>query len=203
MSTIRDRRTTGLEDRVLDAALRCVARWGLAKTTVDDVAREAGCSRASVYRSFPGKAPLVSAAFRRDLLRFFDHLEGRLQEAADLEEVLTIGTVEAARYVEGHAAFQYLLTHEPEIVLPHIAFHRLDGLFTAAAAFARPYLSRFLPAGEEPNPGATAEWIVRLVLSYTLCPSPHCRPSDEDHARRLVRTYVLPGLAGQATHHRS
>ncbi|MGZ4705878.1 MAG: TetR/AcrR family transcriptional regulator, partial [Acidimicrobiales bacterium] len=43
-----------LADRILEAALRCVARWGLIKTTVDDVAREAGCSRATIYRAFPG-----------------------------------------------------------------------------------------------------------------------------------------------------
>ena len=42
------------DKRIVDATLRCVGRWGLAKTTLDDVAREAGCSRATVYRLFPG-----------------------------------------------------------------------------------------------------------------------------------------------------
>ena len=47
--------------RVLDAALTCVARVGLAKTTLDDVAREAGCARATVYRCFSGKQQLLAA----------------------------------------------------------------------------------------------------------------------------------------------
>ena len=47
--------------RVLDATLTCIARVGVAKTTLDDVAREAGCSRATVYRYFPGKQPLLDA----------------------------------------------------------------------------------------------------------------------------------------------
>ncbi|MEA2588672.1 MAG: hypothetical protein QOH66_1599, partial [Actinomycetota bacterium] len=42
------------EQRVIDAALRCIARWGIAKTTLDDIAREASCSRATIYRLFPG-----------------------------------------------------------------------------------------------------------------------------------------------------
>ena len=46
--------------RVLDGALACVARVGLGKTTLDDVAREAGCARATVYRCFPGKLALFS-----------------------------------------------------------------------------------------------------------------------------------------------
>ncbi len=50
-----------LEDRLIAATLSCVGRWGLAKTTIDDVARQAQCSRATVYRVFPGgKETLVA-----------------------------------------------------------------------------------------------------------------------------------------------
>ena len=35
------------EARLIDATLICLARWGVAKTTLDDVARQAGCSRAT------------------------------------------------------------------------------------------------------------------------------------------------------------
>jgi AraC-like DNA-binding protein len=40
--------------RIIDATLACLARHGTAKTTVDDIARQAGVSRATVYRAFPG-----------------------------------------------------------------------------------------------------------------------------------------------------
>ncbi len=43
-----------VRERLLQATYDCVARWGLAKTTVEDAAREAGVSRATVYRYFPG-----------------------------------------------------------------------------------------------------------------------------------------------------
>ena len=46
---------------MLDAARTCVARVGIAKTTLDDVAREAGCARATVYRNFAGKQDLLQA----------------------------------------------------------------------------------------------------------------------------------------------
>src|SRR6266853_4189301 len=54
-------------DRVIDGALACVARVGLGKTTLDDVAREAGCARATVYRCFPGKRALFTALLEREL----------------------------------------------------------------------------------------------------------------------------------------
>ncbi|MGH9301919.1 MAG: TetR/AcrR family transcriptional regulator, partial [Acidimicrobiales bacterium] len=51
-----------LEERIMDSALECGSRWGVAKTSLDDVARQAGCSRATIYRLFPGgKASLVQA----------------------------------------------------------------------------------------------------------------------------------------------
>jgi len=40
--------------RVLEGAYACVARRGMAKTTVDDVAAASGVSRATIYRIFPG-----------------------------------------------------------------------------------------------------------------------------------------------------
>src|SRR6476660_8543910 len=38
--------------RLLQATLSCVERWGLEKTSLEDVARQAGLSRATVYRYF-------------------------------------------------------------------------------------------------------------------------------------------------------
>jgi len=43
-----------VRERILEAGYACVARYGLAKTTVEDVARASGLSRATLYRYFPG-----------------------------------------------------------------------------------------------------------------------------------------------------
>jgi len=51
--------------RILEATYVCVARWGLSKTTVEDAARQAGLSRATVYRYFPAKTDLVAALLKQ------------------------------------------------------------------------------------------------------------------------------------------
>jgi AcrR family transcriptional regulator len=48
-------------DRILDAAERCFERWGAAKTSIDDVAAEAGLSRATVYRYIGNRSELITA----------------------------------------------------------------------------------------------------------------------------------------------
>ncbi|WP_123664808.1 TetR/AcrR family transcriptional regulator [Actinocorallia herbida] len=54
-----------LEEAILRAAESCFARFGIAKTTMDDVARAAEVARATVYRYFPDREALVLASVRR------------------------------------------------------------------------------------------------------------------------------------------
>ena len=60
---------------------------------------------------------------------------------------------------------------------------------------------RWLGDGEEGVDGAgrAAEWVARLVFSYTLSPSDAVDVCDEDSVRVLVRDFVLPGLTHRAT----
>ena len=181
-----------LDQRILDATLRCVARWGVGKTTLDDVAREAGCSRATVYRSVPGgKDGLIDAVVAHELDGFFGQLGQRLEAAASLEDALVRGMAFASQWLANHAALQFMLAYEPETVLPHIAFRRMNDVLAVASGFVAPYLARWLPADDALR---AAEWGARIVLSYTSCPADDVDLADEASARRLVQTFVLPGL---------
>src|SRR3954451_2872156 len=101
------------EQRVIDAALRCIARWGIGKTTLDDVAREAACSRATIYRLFPGgKDSLLDALTRLEVARFYDGLARRLDETATLEDLLVVGITYASRALDGHEALRFILAYE-------------------------------------------------------------------------------------------
>lgn len=185
-----------LEGRVLDAAVRCVARWGVAKTTLDDVAREAGCSRASVYRAFPGgKEVLLHAAGDREVAALLGELTLVLQGQDDLAGTVTAALVVAVDRVRSHPALQYLVEHEPGTVLPFVSFDGLDPLLEQATAFVAPHLQRFVP---ESTAAELAELLARLVVSHAFEPSPYVDLTDPDQARRFVTTFVLPGLTAEA-----
>lgn len=183
-----------IEERLVDAAVRCVSRWGMAKTTLDDVAREAGCSRATVYRAIPGgKDGLVETVVRVESCRFFAAMAERLHAVADqgLEELLVTGMSEAGRRFADHPALQYLLVHEPEAVVSRLAFGEMERVLRMATAFATPWVARYLPAEQASR---VAEWAARILLSYASCPSEGVNLGDEASVRRLVRTFILPGL---------
>ena len=188
--------TTGLsaqEERIVDGALRCFARWGVGKTTLDDIAREAGYSRATVYRFFPGgKDGLLDAVATTEVTRALATIGTRLDAADSLEDLVVGGMTTAARLIAEHKPLQYLLAHEPEVVLPRISFHEADAVLRTVSAFAAPYLERHLAPGIDAY--RAAEWLSRIVLSYVCSPSPAVDMQDEVSVRHLVQGFVLPGL---------
>jgi AcrR family transcriptional regulator len=179
-------------ERVVAAAVRCVARWGLAKTTLDDIAREAGCGRATVYRLFPGgRDALWDAVVTSEAARFFRRIATRAAAQESLEDVLVAIVTEAAAGLSQHAALQFLLAHEPEAILPHLAFHRMNDVLSVVGGLGGPLLTRWL---SEEDAARAAEWVARVVISYLTSPSDRIDLADETSAREFVRTFILPGL---------
>src|SRR5437588_7137234 len=157
MTMVGHERLGTQEQRVIDAALRCIARWGIGKTTLDDVARQASCSRATIYRLFPGgKDALLEVTVQAELARFFTELSLRLEEAGnDLEDLLVAGITCSATALATHEALQFVLAYEPEAILPHVAFKQADRILAVVIPFAAPYLAPHVGAEEAPR---AAEW---------------------------------------------
>src|SRR5271154_5519938 len=109
-AAVLDGPSTPVRVRVVDGALECLARQGVAKTTLDDVARAAQCSRATVYRIFPGgKDAVLGAVVDTEIARFFSALAVSMGEATGLEDVLVAGMCEATTRVTTHPVLTSLL----------------------------------------------------------------------------------------------
>ena len=204
--------------RSLDAALVCVSRFGLAKTTMDDIARMAGLSCATLYRLFPGgREEIVSAMVDRELARFFETLTDAMRGHDELEDRLVMAMTSAAGQLSVHPVLGFLLANEPELVLPLVSFSRFDRVLEVSSAFLAPYLADDL---EPEDARRVGEWVTRLVLSHIACPpgaadaavwpSPvhnsfrgavgtpfalHPEPLQPERVRSLVRQFVLPGIS--------
>lgn len=178
--------------RIVDATLRCLSRQGVAKTTLDDIAKQSGFSRATVYRTFPrGKEAILEGVVETEVARLFSSLAVVMGEAKDLEDVLVDGMTEAAQRLSTHSAISYLLLHEPGIVLPHLTFADMDKILITAGDFAAPFFARWL---EPDQASRAAEWAVRIVMAYMADPAPDTDLTNPDDTRELVRRFVLPGI---------
>ena len=181
-----------VRERLLQATYDCVARWGLAKTTVEDAAREAGVSRATVYRYFPGgRDELIAAVVGWEYARFFRRLYDEVSDADTLEEVMERGLVFAHRTLVEHEVLQRILTTEPEILLPRLTIEA-NQTHTLVAAFLRPYLLRHGMA-EGADLELAADFLARMVLSYIASPG-RWDLEDPEQVSLLVRSELLAGI---------
>ena len=179
-------------ERIVAAALDCIAARGLSTLTVEEIAARADCSRATVYRAYPGgRDHLIRSVAAHELERYRSELDRALDRTEDLEVLVVTALVTTSRFVAHSRPLQYLLVHEPEAVLPHVAFERLDPVFGAATRLLGPHVGRFVA---EAHVAEVCEWVARLALAYTLLPA-STDLTDRVQAQTLVRRYVLPGLA--------
>jgi AcrR family transcriptional regulator len=92
---------TRREERLLDAAATLLARWGYRKTTIDDVAREAGVGKGTIYLHWKDKNELFRTAILREQQRCGEEIQRRVAadpEGGLLHRVTTHGMLAAMQY---------------------------------------------------------------------------------------------------------
>jgi AcrR family transcriptional regulator len=181
--------------RILDAALRVTEESGLRRTTMDDVAREAGLARVTLYRHFENKDALVQAVILREAERFFAALDSATASCCRAEERVVEGFATAIAFLRAHALLQRLLRTEPEAILPY-----LTGQTPVVPAARNAVAERLTDdALVDPLPRerakAAAEMFVRLAHSFLLSPDDSLGLGSREGARRFARRYLAPALS--------
>ena len=184
-------RSDDVEARILAGAMVCLERFGVAKTTLDDIAGEADCSRATVYRYFANRAAVVEASVAAEINRVTDAIIASAAGAESLEDAVTRMFVCAARVLVTHTALQRALDLEPEVVLPGLSFEGGDRMFTDAAVRFAPVFARFVP---EDRAASAAEWSTRVLLAYLHPDRAPFSMTDEAAANALVRRHIVPAF---------
>src|ERR1041385_8733016 len=81
--------------RILDATLATMGDHGVARLTLEDVAKRAGLSRQTVYRYFPSKGELLEPTVVREETIFIANMKTAAGRQRELEPALR-AAIEAA-----------------------------------------------------------------------------------------------------------
>ncbi len=189
---------TGIETAVLDAASVCALRYSIRRMTVEDIARQAGISRATVYRLFRGgREEIIARAIQREVDLFFLELASRLEGISDPVELLARGLEEAHALLAGHALWQKVAETEMDLVVTRMTVEA-----GRVVEYVADFLSRHLDAetctGSGGGPDSWSEtcgYLARMFLSYLEAPG-GWNMSDPAEVRELVATQMLGRAPG-------
>jgi AcrR family transcriptional regulator len=168
-------------ERILDAAFEAVARHGLSRLTMDDVARLAGLSRQSVYRYFDSKDALIQSVVFREEEAFIEGVRAAHARHERLEDGMREAILFCLRTAREHPLLDRLLASEPEVLLPFLTT-RGDDLIARARSVIEDLASGWDLGNDLVH--RTADVAVRAIVSYTLTLS---QDDPRDVARELAR----------------
>jgi AcrR family transcriptional regulator len=178
------------ERSILEATQRCCERWGLIKVNVDDVAAEAGISRATLYRHFPGGRDVLFEALRvMELEDFFLRLSGHIDGADSLRDLLVRTVVHATRELRTDDHLAIMLASAPGEMIGQLTVDGLPRIIRVATLFIAPLLDPYLGRAEALR---LVDVMARLVISYFLAPSDLVDLSDAEHAAEFIDAFILP-----------
>jgi AcrR family transcriptional regulator len=177
------------EQRALDAAKRCCERWGVARVRVDDIAAEAGMSRATLYRLFPGGKDVLFEALRvRELTEFLDELSAHIADVEKLDELIVRAVVYATQEMRDDPHLALMMASAPGEVLANFTVDGLPRILRLTTehllAFVEPHIGRAEAV-------TLLEVVTRLVISCFFGPSELVDFGDETSARAFL-THLLP-----------
>lgn len=188
---------------ILDAAERAVRRFGLRRTSMNDVAQTARLSRGSVYRYFPDRDALIQALLERMAQRFVAGSEPSVRR----RRTLAAQVAEAAVFIRTHLDDAVLTFRDPnapadasaaeDAAFGALLATQIEGLLVQFNAFWLPYLAAAEARGEIRagiDHRRAADWIVRVMVSFVLMPSTVIDLDDPKAVRAFVQEFIVNGL---------
>ena len=180
-------------DLLLDAAEACFERNGIGATTMDDIAKQAHVSRATVYRYFSGRDAVVSGVILRATERYLEKIQPRITGQPDLGGAVLEFVEVTIRAAKRDDTIGLLFKSDDHLAGIGFADGTSVALFEMVTEFLRPV---FAAHWAQVRPGVSvdeaSEWILRTILSLLTVRGPRDRSRDGLHA--LLQRLLLPAI---------
>jgi AcrR family transcriptional regulator len=188
-------RVDAIASRVLDAAYAVIERQGAQRMTMEEVAREAGISRITVYRRFATKDALVEQVVTREFRRYFAQFRADVARGRSAEERVVIGFMSSLRTMRDNPLIGGLMSGERGVLLTSLLAE--SATLDVVRGFVAQQLRREQAAGQvdaRVDPDFVAEIMVRLTTSFLVTPSSLVDVEDEAALRRVAEQALIPLL---------
>ncbi len=173
------------ERRILEAALRVVARQGVRRLSMGDVGEAAGMSRTNLYRYFASKKDLVDALASYEGQRFVEGLEKVIADCPD-QSAQAMAIIDFyARYAADHPAGT-VSEIDPGFVLDYLRQSRATAGEELRARLAPSLADAPIVAAGVLTPDELVDVILRLQATTWVLPT-----QDVSSLARAMQWLVL------------
>jgi AcrR family transcriptional regulator len=182
-------------DPALDAAASCYLQIGVARTTAADIAREAGISRATLYRRYGSHESIFLAVLTRESEAMAADARAHLGSlaVADPAERILEGMMFAIGQIRSRPVHAAVFGGDSAAWAAGQAI-RLEALRRIGEAAVRPMVAPALADGSlsARDMEDLVDWILRILISYAAVPGDGGRrPAD---IRRQLAAWFLPAF---------
>ncbi len=180
-------------DKITEGTFECLAKFGYSKTSMDDIAKQAKCSRATLYRLFPnGKDAIVTELVKKAVSDIFVLLKEVAESADDLYDAISKTMAVATYHLNQNAALQKVIECDPDFILPFLVFENMDSVLITISKFGSEVFGKWL---DEDISKVLIEWLARIVLTYFSSPKGQLKFNDENTISEFVDIFIRPGLS--------
>lgn len=177
---------TASVDDILDAAREVFTAFGARRANVDDIARAAGVSRSTLYRSFPTKDALLLAVIDRETADFFDDLD-RVARDLPPQEAVVECFVRGMSMMRDIPVLGRLAQTEPEAVTGATGRGHAVHLQAPRIAATLRRSGATMPDHELLQ---VSELLLRLASTFLLDPTSSLDISDQDAVRDYAKRFL-------------
>lgn len=184
-------------DQVLEGARTVFMRDGFEGASVDDIAREAGVSKATLYSYFPDKRLLFMEVAKSECRRQADEAEALIDDSAPVEQVLRLAAERIMDFILsdfGQRVFRICvaesdrfpgLGHEFYHSGPQVIRNRLSDYLQKCVARGALVIADIPLAAEQFLQLCKADLHERLIFGMTDCSAPTDRKRVVDGAVQM------------------
>jgi AcrR family transcriptional regulator len=182
--------------KILAAAMRCFLRRGIARTSLQDVARAAEISRGTVYRYFSSRQALFDAAIEQNVRKYYAEAAEAMRLVPTLAGQIGAFSEVFARHVAENRVND-LLTDESELL--QLLATDLDGGLRRMTTFLTPYIRQAKARGEvacDIDEHEASELVARMLMTLIVMPTLVAFDMHQPATVRLFfEKYAVDGLA--------
>lgn len=183
-------------DQIIRAARVCFARFGVARTRLEDVAAESGISRPLLYQFFPNRQALMDAAINKEVEQLVESQSQHMGQYSSFSELVIEGAIIGIELARRDSILTDLIEHSSVKHLPELLLDPEQAAHHIVIRMWQPIFDKARTTGElrtDVTDRDIMEWLMNVHYMFVF--------RDDisiERIRRLLALFIAPALSPKA-----